>query len=202
MNTCRALGFAGIIFFLAVAFTPLPNLLSRHWGTPSRPRPAEAIVVLAAGVRGDGALTDGSLRRALHGIGLHRKGLAPLLVFTGPSHANGLSEAEIRAGLARELGTSPDAILTEPRGLTTRDEVIFVRALLQPRGVRRILLVTDSQHMSRARVLFERAGFEVFPESVDDVSSREAGPEQRLRLMRWVMKEFVARLYYWVAGNL
>jgi uncharacterized SAM-binding protein YcdF (DUF218 family) len=84
----------------------------------------------------------------------------------------------------------------------TREEVIFVRALLQPRGVRRILLVTDSQHMSRARVLFERAGFEVFPTSVDDVSNREAGPEQRLRLMRWVLKEFVARLYYWVAGYL
>ena len=84
----------------------------------------------------------------------------------------------------------------------TRDEVIFVRVLLEPRGVRRVLLVTDSQHMSRARVLFEQAGFEVFPASVDDVSSRDAGPEQRLRLMRWVMKEFVARLYYWVAGNL
>lgn len=202
MYTCRVLGLAGIIFFLAVAFTPLPNLLSRYWGTPSRPRPAEAVVVLAAGVRGDGALTDSSLRRALHGISLHRKGLAPLLVFTGPSHANGLSEAGIRADLARELGTSPDVILTEPRGLMTRDEVIFVRVLLQPRGVRRILLVTDSQHMSRARALFERAGFEVFPASIDDVSGREAGPEQRLRLMRWVMKEFVARLYYWVAGNL
>ena len=202
MYTCRVLGLAGTVLFLAVAFTPLPNLLSRHWGTPSRPRPAEAIVVLAAGVRGDGALTDSSLRRALHGISLHRKGLAPLLVFTGPSHANGLSEADIRAGLARELGTSPDVILTEPRGLMTRDEAIFVRVLLQPRGVRRILLVTDSQHMSRARALFERAGFEVFPASIDDVSGREAGPEQRLRLMRWVMKEFVARLYYWVAGNL
>lgn len=201
MYVRRALGLAGLVFFLAVAFTPLPNLLSRYWGTPSRPSAAEAIVVLAAGVRGDGALTDGSLRRALHGVRLHRKGLAPLLVFTGPSHANGLTEAEIRADLARELGASPDAILTEPRGLTTRDEVIFVRLLLQPRGVRRILLVTDSQHMSRARVLFERAGFEVFPASVDDVSSWEAGPEQRLRLMRWVMKEFVARLYYRVAGN-
>jgi uncharacterized SAM-binding protein YcdF (DUF218 family) len=142
------------------------------------------------------------MRRALHGIRLHREGLAPLLVFTGPSRANGLSEAEIRADLARELGTSADAILTEPRGVTTRDEVIFVRARLEPRGVHRILLVTDSQHMSRARVLFERAGFVVFPASVDDVSSRDAGPEQRLRLMRWVMKEFVARLYYRVAGNL
>lgn len=57
-------------------------------------------------------LSTSSLRRALHGITLHRKGLAPLLVFLGPARGAGLVEAEIRAELARELGVSPAAILT------------------------------------------------------------------------------------------
>ena len=199
VTICRFLGLAGITLFLITAFTPLPNLLSRAWGTPSRIERADAIVVLAAGLRGDGTLTNGSLRRAVHGIGLHRKGLAPLLVFTGSSRVDGHSEAGVRAALARDMGIPPEAILTDGGGPTTRDEAVRVGMLLRPKGVRRVLLVTDSQHMTRSRGLFERWGFAVIPASVDDVSDRDEGPEQRLRLMRWVLQEFTARLYYQAA---
>jgi len=198
----RFLGLAGVVFFVAAAFTPLANVLSRWGGTSASIGPAQAIVVLAAGLRGDGTLTDASLRRMLHGVILHRMGLAPLLVFTGSSEANGRLEAEVRAEMARELGVPVRSILTETGGQVTRDEARRLEGLLQPRGVRRILLVTDSQHMTRARRLFERTGFEVLPVSVDDVTNDVHGPEQRLRLMRWVLQEFAARLYYRLAGYL
>lgn len=202
-HACRLLGLAGVTLFLLIAYTPLPNLLSRELETPSHIEQAEAVVVLGSGHFPDGLLTDASLRRAIHGIVLHRKGLAPLLIFLGPApYRNRPAEAEIRAVLARDLGVSPEAILTETKANTTREEVVRVSALLRPRRVRRILLVTDSQHMFRAQRLFERAGFEVLPAVADNMSNLTDSPEDRFKLTRRALQEILARVYYWVAGNL
>lgn len=199
---CRALGVVGVACFVASAYTPLPNLLSRGLASPTRVEPAEAIVVLASGVSEDGLLGGQSLRRAVHGIVLQRKGLAPLLVLSGPAPDKGPAEALVRDELARELGISPDAILTETEARTTREEAIRIGAVLRQRQVRRILLVTSSQHMMRARRLFERGGFEVFPASADDVSDTDRTPEGRLKLTRQALQEVLARIYYRVAGYL
>ena len=198
----RLLGLSGVILFFTSAFTPLPNFLARWVSTPSRLESAEAIVVLGGGLQPGGVLSNASLRRAIHGIALHRKGLASLLVFSGPARDEAPAEAAVRAELARQLEISPEAILTEAEAWTTREEAVRVGALLRPRGVRRILLVTDSQHMMRARQLFEHAGFEVLAAPADDFSNSVYGPEDRLRLMRRILEELLARLYYQVAGYL
>lgn len=197
---CRVVGLAGVAAFLACAFTPLPNFLSERIGTPPGLQPSEAIVVLGGGITPDGTLSNPSLRRALHGITLYRQGLAPLLVFLGPARAQGPAEAEVRGDLARTLGISPEVILTETEAWTTREEAIRVGALLRPRGVRSILLVTDSQHLRRAQPLFTRAGFAVHPAPADDFSTHVRGPEGRLQLTRRVLQELLARLYYRIAG--
>ncbi|MFQ5847107.1 MAG: YdcF family protein [Candidatus Methylomirabilales bacterium] len=201
-RVCRLLGFVGVAFFFISAFTPVPNLLSRWFRAPSDLGPAEAIVVLGGGVRRDGTLSNSSLRRTLHGIVLHRAGLAPLLVFLGPARDEGQAEAEIRAELARKLGIAPGVILTESSVRTTREEAARTRALLQGRGVRTILLVADAHHMARARSVFERAGFEVRAAPTDELSSRASTPEGRFRLMRGVLEECLAWLYYRIAGYL
>jgi hypothetical protein len=60
-------------------------VLSRWLSKPPHLEFADAIVVLGAeGVRGNGTLSDASLRRALHGVDLYRRGLAKTIVFTGP----------------------------------------------------------------------------------------------------------------------
>lgn len=198
----RLLGLAGVALFLTAAFTPLPNLLIRWLGTPARLEPAEAIVVLGAGAGRDGVLSDPSMRRALHGMVLHRKGLAPLLLFSGVGHGEGPAEAEVRAELARALGISSEVILTEGEAQTTREEAINSGALLRKGGVQRILLVTGSHHMARAQRLFERAGFKVLAAPTEEVSTRVSSPEGRLRLMRGTLQELLARFYYRAAGYL
>jgi uncharacterized SAM-binding protein YcdF (DUF218 family) len=192
----------GLALFLLSAFTPLPNILGRSTGGPSALEPAEAIVVLGGGVLPDGVLSNSSMRRALHGILLHRKGLAPILVFFGPVGDDGPAEAEVRAELARELGVTPEVILTAEEARTTREEALRGGTLLQAKGVRRILLVTDAYHMRRARTLFEMAGFEVLAAPTHDLSSRVVKPEDRLTLMRRIVEERLARLYYGIAGYL
>ncbi len=199
---CPLVGGVGLALFLISAFTPLPNILGRSMSGPSALGPAEAIVVLGGGVMPDGVLSNSSMRRALHGILLHRKGLAPMLVFFGPMGDGGPAEADVRAELARELGVSPGVILTAADAWTTREEALRGGALLQAKGVRRILLVTDAYHMRRARALFEQAGFEVVAAPTYDISSRVVRPEDRLTLMRRIVEERLARLYYGLAGYL
>ena len=200
----RIIGCAGLGVFVAAAFTPLPDALSRVWGTRERLEPAEAIVVLGADSAGrDGTLGTTSLRRVIHGIVLHRRGLAPLLVLSGHASPEGRSEAEARADLARVLGVSSDGILTESGARTTREEAERIKELLRPRGVRRILLVTDSPHMMRARGVFERAGFEVLPAPADDSPLLDSrAPEDRLQVLRRILQAYAARLYYRLAGYL
>jgi uncharacterized SAM-binding protein YcdF (DUF218 family) len=199
----RLLGLAGVWLFLISAFTPMPNLLIRWIAVAPQLVPAEAIVVLGGGgIQSEGMLTTRSMRLALHGIALYRKGLAPLLVFSGPGLDGGPTEAEVRADLAREMGIPPDAILADPKARTTREEAGRLEVLLRPRGVQRILLVTNSQHMVRAQPLLKRAGFDVLAAPVDEIDFHSYEPEDRLRLMRQTLRELLARFYYQVAGYL
>ena len=199
LRACRLLGAAALALFMVSAFTPAANLIAAWLAGASVVAPAEAIVVLGAG---GGTLDDGlpdsaSLRRALRGILLYRAGLARRLVFSGSP-----GEIEGRVELARELGVPSDAVLRAPGSYTTRDEAARLRVLLGPTGARRILLVTDSQHMIRARPLFERAGFDPLPVAVGGTARGNPSPEARLALVRDICRELLARLYYRAAGYL
>lgn len=197
----RAAGGAGTLLFLATVFSPLPTQLIRWTTTVDPPGEAAAIVVLGGdGVTRSGALREASLRRALHGMRLYRGGLAPLLVFSGPVYAGGHVEAEARAILARACGIPAAAILTDSAGRTTREEAVSMARLLHPRGIRRILLVTDVESMGRAQRTFRKIGFDVLAAPVADVSAIGGSPEERLVLMRRVAVELIAGLYYAIVG--
>jgi uncharacterized SAM-binding protein YcdF (DUF218 family) len=196
----RALGALVLAVFLAGAFTPLANALHARLMVPARLERAQAIVVLGAGVSTLGTLSDSSLRRALFGIELQRRGLAPHLVLLGPTTGD-VDEAVIRAALARSLGVRADALVLVTGGRTTREEAARTRAALGPEA-RRILLVTGALHMQRAAALYERAGFEVLPAPVDDASGGGVSPQSRLALLTRIGTELAARAYHRAAGYL
>ena len=195
----RFLGLVGVVFFLAGAFTPLANLLDR-WNAPTpQHHPADAIVVLASGGASDGVLSTSSALQVRRGIATYREGLAPLLVFSGPSSDGNVAEAEVRAEVARARGIPADVILTETEAQTTHEEALRQKELLQPRKVKRIILVANSRHLLRARPLFERVGFEVYVVPSDTYTD-PGTPEQRLDLMRGVLMDLAAAVYYKLAG--
>jgi uncharacterized SAM-binding protein YcdF (DUF218 family) len=198
---CRCLGAAVALVCLA-ALTPLPNYLALALRPEPRLEAADAIVVLGGGVEPDGALSPESLPRVMQGIRLYKARLAPLIVFSGAAFDDRPAEAEVAARLARDLGVPSEQILTEAGARTTREEAARIARRLEPRAVRRILLVTDSDHLTRAVPLFERVGFDVLPASADSVSSATRSPEERLQLLRRLSQELMARLYYRLAGYL
>ncbi len=198
----RVLGAATVAGLAAILFTPLPNVLDARLRPTVPLGPADAIVVLGAGLSPDGSLSGNSLRRTVHGIVLYQRHLAPVIVFVGPAGASPSAEAEVRARLARLLGVPADAIITDPTPRTTNEEAARLGPLLRARGARTVLLVTDGAHMSRAQALFERQGIKILPAPADPWIGRGRQPEERLGLARFVAREAIARLYYHLAGYL
>lgn len=198
-RVCRLIGLAGVVVFLVTAFSPLVYRLNRWMAVSPQLVRSDAIVVLGGSVSPSGMLSLESQRRTIHGIELYQRGLAPVLVLLGGRDEGGPSEADVRAEQARLHGIPADAILTETRAHTTREEAVRVKALLQSRGTRTVLLVTNAGHLARARPLFERAGFEVHAAPSDTFVEYDA-PESRLALMRILIKESLGWLYYRVAG--
>jgi uncharacterized SAM-binding protein YcdF (DUF218 family) len=198
----RGLGILMAAAFLIVALTPVSNLAGKTFAIIPDRKPADAIVVLAAGLMNGGSLQDESLRRAIAGIDLYKQELAPLIVFSGPPRRDDLqrTEAEQRSILAQNMGIPVEAILKEETSNTTRDEAVRISRLLMHRGLRKILLVTDSLHLRRAKLVFESTGLEVFPAASDDSSVSAVSPKDRLFLASRVIEESAALAYYRLVG--
>lgn len=187
----------GVVALVLTGFTPLANDLARFLRPATDLRPADAIVVLGSAANPDGTLDGSSLVRFVHGTVLYRESLAPIIVYSGMP-----IEVATRVHLAHALGVPASAILSESRGRTTALEAIWISQQLRARSARRILLVTNSQHLPRAARLFEDAGLTVIPAPADDISDSVVHPEARLVLLRVVMQELAARLYNRVAGHM
>ncbi len=127
----------------------------------------QAIVVLAAGRNGSapeyGGTTVGSLtlERIRYAAHLERQLSLPLLV-AGGDPEKGVSLAELmRTALEEDYGVPVAGMETVSEN--TAENAEFLAPVLHRMGIQRILLVTHSWHMPRARRAFERLGFIVLP---------------------------------------
>lgn len=200
----RILGGLALAVILLVGFTPLVAVLDARLAPAVpvvAPARADAVVVLGAGLSPDGLLSEHSLRRAVEGIALVQEGHAPVLVIQGPRLHGHAIEATVRADLARRLGLRDDQILVEPRGNTTVEEAKVAWERLGP-ARRHIILVTGRYHMSRARRMFTRAGFDVTPAAVTEEAARSTRADGRLWVARAMLTEAIARMYNRLTGNL
>jgi uncharacterized SAM-binding protein YcdF (DUF218 family) len=198
----RGIGVCVSIGFLTAAVTPLCNYLASRVAPRPHIEASGAIVVLGARVMKGGMLDDESLRRTIRGIELYKMNLSPILLFSGSGETDDphMTEAEVRKQLALVMGVPPDAIIKDEQSNTTREESVDIARILRGRGVRRILLVTESVHLRRAMYLFERAGLEVSPAPSDDRALAATSPGDRLRLGIRIAEESAALVYYRLAG--
>lgn len=142
-------------------------------------RQAQAIVVLGGGVRESLELFDRyavaptPLERLRYGAFLHKETALPLLL-TGGSPEDRVPEAE---QMAKELkmffNLSPQWV--ETRSNTTKENAIYSAEILQPLGIKKIVVVTNQWHLKRAKMLFEKQGFEVLGAAVGSQTALEFG---------------------------
>lgn len=142
-----------------------PVLAPADW--PELVGRADAIVVLGAGRQQHDPGWDYvdqpglmALERLRYAARLARASGLPLATSGGLHYGQPPSEAALMAEVLQQDYGVPVRWLEEG-SRTTWENARFSAELLQPQGVRRVVLVTQAWHMPRARWSFEQAGFEV-----------------------------------------
>lgn len=130
---------------------------------------AQTIVVLGGGLRdskelyGSLSVAPITLERERYAAYLYHQTHLPVLI-TGAA-ANGTSEAKVMANELEQFFNVPVKWL-ENQARNTKENALFAAELLKRDNIKRIVLVTHQWHMQRARMLFEKQGFEVLPAGV------------------------------------
>jgi uncharacterized SAM-binding protein YcdF (DUF218 family) len=189
---------AVLLAWALVSHTPLPELIANPLVLPNTAGTADAIVVLGAGVDRACAPDFHSMRRTIHAARPFKKGKAPLVLFTGGTPPNrSCAIADVMAGLARELGVPQENILVERASSTTWENAVEASKILGPRGIRKVLLVSDSLHMRRGEACIRRFGFDVLRDAVPTVDAYYDGVD----LLKDALHEYVGWWYYRLRGR-
>lgn len=121
--------------------------------------------------------TASRLRYAAH---LYRQSGLPIAVSGGRRPGDSVPEAQLmQASLIHDHVVN--VAWVEGNSATTWENAFQSRALLEPLGVDRVVLVTQAAHMLRAKAVFEHAGFTVKPAPVDTETDTARLPV----LLRW-----------------
>ncbi|UUT20605.1 MULTISPECIES: YdcF family protein [unclassified Pseudomonas] len=203
-GVCFALGLGGfwlmslpvMVEWGAGALESEPALTQSQWSTLAEQ--ADAIVVLGSGrERGDPAWgadqpTGVGLERQRYAARLAKASGLPILTSGGLHYGTPPTEAAL---MAESLLNDFDVKVRwqEGRSRTTWENAQFTAQVLEPQGVKRIVLVTQAWHMQRAVWSFEQAGFTVVPAPVGFLGVDNARP-----LGGW-MPEFKS---IWQSGQL
>lgn len=128
------------------------------WSTLDQARPVESIVVLGA-AQYDGHPSPVLRARLDHAVELWDRHMARVVILTGGTGpGDTTSEAAVGRGYVRKHGIPEDAILLENEGRTTRESMLAVAGMLNGRGLKTVILVSDPFHMLRLWILSRRFG--------------------------------------------
>jgi len=178
------LGFAGCAAALYATIRGSANVQPTH--------SADAIIVLGAGCEQPGPRPRPVYEsRLLHARDLRERGLSDHIIVTEQSPA-----AEAAREYLVSLGVPEDAIEVENRSVTTWENLRFARDVMQRRGWRSAIVVSDGFHMSRAVRMCRDLGIE--PQGAATPYSRiERRPGGRVK---YTLREIGVYVVYLVRG--
>jgi len=189
----------GTVGFVLAAFVVWAVVLVAifSYGRRDFARPADAIVVLGA-AQYDGRPSPVLRARMDHAIHLFRQGTAPVLITTGGvGVGDTVSEAVVARRYAIRHGVPEDAILFELGGLRTRESMHAVADLMNDRGLRSAVFVSDPFHLLRVRLLALRLGIRgaTSPTRTSPIS------DDRRREWRFIVRESGIILLMLIPGD-
>ena len=101
--------------------------------------------------------------RLMEGIRIYRKVPGSRLLLSGGSGFDLISEAEMMARVAREMGVPDRDIILESKSKDTRDEALFIKPMV---GNEPFVLVTTASHIPRSMALFKKLGMNPIPSPI------------------------------------
>jgi uncharacterized SAM-binding protein YcdF (DUF218 family) len=140
--------------------------------------PIEFIVVLGGGHISDPRLPvtsqiqQDTLVRMIEGIRIHRKNPGSKIILSGGMVFDPVSNAEIMASLAKDLGMSEDDMIIESESKDTKDEAKIIQSMI---GESPFVLVTSAAHMPRSVALFKKQQMNPIPAPVGHLFKKRQG---------------------------
>lgn len=130
------------------------------FGWTAKPERAGCIIILGASVYGT-VPSPALLGRLEEGLRLYRQGYASAFIVSGAQgRGEAISEAEAMRRYLLEKGIPAEAILLEDRSHSTWENLRFSQAIMQQRGMKRAVVVSNRFHLQRAALMAQRLGME------------------------------------------
>jgi uncharacterized SAM-binding protein YcdF (DUF218 family) len=147
----------------------------------------DVIVVLGAGFLPDGRPNQPLKRRARHAARLYHEGVAEAVLVSGGINPRrtSLSEAAAMAAELVEAGVPHAAIVLEPEARNTDQNASLSARLMADHGWTRAVLVTDREHMPRARFAFRHHGIPVLAQPVPATHIRPQSVAREVAAIIW-----------------
>ena len=162
-------------------------------GAPPPGREADVAVVLGAAVWTNGRPSPTLLRRTLHAVELARRGTVGHLLLTGGVGRHPPSEASVMRQIAERAGIDPARLVLDERAGTTLESARECTRIIEARGWRRVLVVTDRYHLARALLAFRHFGI-----AAHGSAPPEHGDTAAWRWLLLHLRELVAIPWYLV----
>lgn len=211
-----SIGFTAAM--LSVMFTPLANMMARPLVVDETPlQKTDVIAVLGGGAYPNGVLGGASNERLLRGLILYRQGYGKTVIFTGGSvnsmrdklghtvlgsraEMTVIGESVLMRQAALGLGMSEADTVFDDRSLNTYENLVFVRAYMEEKGLESVTIVTSPTHMRRAELIAKKLGLKFQSAPVADYTEYRRGAIDRLSLFRETLWEYLALVLYSIYG--
>ncbi|MFA5523402.1 MAG: ElyC/SanA/YdcF family protein [Tissierellales bacterium] len=147
----------------------------------------DCIIVLGAGVWGDGRPSHMLEDRLLQGIELYENGASDRLLMSGDHGRKEYDEVNVMKVFAMDRGIPSDHIFMDHAGFSTYESIYRARDIFK---VDKVIIVTQGYHMYRALYIAEELGLEAYGVASDP--RQYVGQESReLRETLARVKDFV-----------
>ncbi len=159
---------------------------------------AESIVVVSGGE---------TKTRTKEGVSLYLKNYSSKLIFSGAARdqkKSGISNAQMMADIASELGVEKDDMILEEQSQTTYENAQRVKKILEKNNWNSLILVTSPYHQKRAYFCFKRAlgeNYQIINHSATDSVWRKNGWWKTRIGWYLTLNELQKILYLYITGN-
>jgi uncharacterized SAM-binding protein YcdF (DUF218 family) len=131
-------------------------------GTQDTAQASDVIIVLGAGLNDDETPGYALTRRSLHAAELWKQGYAPNIICSGGyTGGHQRSEADGCHDILLSQGIPSEVIVLENQSHSTEENAIYSQQFMEENNWSTAILVTDSFHILRSRIIFESQGYTV-----------------------------------------
>jgi uncharacterized SAM-binding protein YcdF (DUF218 family) len=187
-----------LLLVLVIHFTPLVPWYARWLAGGWPDDEGDILIVLSSEIQTDGILGSTSYLRSLYAVRAYRQHPFRAIVVSGGytpgasiSLAAAMREFLVANGVPREI------VFAEERSHSTRENALYIKALIERWPGKRILLTSD-YHVFRAERVFRKAGLPVVARPLPDVLKHYNHWIERWSCF-WGLAEETAKIVYYAA---